>query len=279
MKKNKLFLIAIFSILAFSACEQLTTPTPKPVPVKNPEYSITFETINGGGEGKMNSQTIESGNFSLLNINKFTSNENSFLGWSSTPNGNVEYANGASFTMGSGDVILYAVWGRIRIDLIKFSNPQIKTDVMKWDYVYAHEIKSMQIGDFGNNNIEDIENFTALTNLDISHCHISDINSLKYLTALSWLDLKNNQISNIEPLKDLTALSILELRDNQVSNLKPLENLTALQVLHLRNNQISNIDPLKDLTKLIYIDLRNNDISSTDIDSLKLSLPTCNIDW
>lgn len=47
----------------------------------------------------------------VLSTNTYTLEGYVFLGWSTTPTGAVEYADGALFTIGSTDVTLYAVWG------------------------------------------------------------------------------------------------------------------------------------------------------------------------
>lgn len=63
-----------------------------------------------GGSGIMASVTLYTDEVYPLDINLFKRAEYTFIGWSTTPNGEVEYLNGSSFKMGPSDITLYAVW-------------------------------------------------------------------------------------------------------------------------------------------------------------------------
>ncbi len=65
-----------------------------------------------GGKGNMPTDfTIETGSSKTLPLNQFTRNGYTFLGWSTSTDGVVEYTNGITYTQDtSGDVELYAVW-------------------------------------------------------------------------------------------------------------------------------------------------------------------------
>lgn len=63
-----------------------------------------------GGSGIMTSVTLYTDEEFRLDINLFKKTECTFAGWSTTPNGEVEYLNGSSFKMGPSDITLYAVW-------------------------------------------------------------------------------------------------------------------------------------------------------------------------
>ena len=65
-----------------------------------------------GGTGTMDSMFIAATRSANITSCTFTRNGYRFLGWSTTPNGEVQYANGASYTMGEESLyILYAIWG------------------------------------------------------------------------------------------------------------------------------------------------------------------------
>jgi hypothetical protein len=76
--------------------------------VANLSYTVTFNA--NGGAGTMSPQSIVSGTTAILSANAFTVTGRSFTGWSTLPNGSVAYADQASYTMGSANVTLYAVW-------------------------------------------------------------------------------------------------------------------------------------------------------------------------
>jgi len=68
----------------------------------------------------MSNQTIASGSSANLTANGFTKSGWSFIGWATTSGGSVAYADGASYTMGASNVILYAKWLSY-IDMVSIS--------------------------------------------------------------------------------------------------------------------------------------------------------------
>ncbi|MBU1106222.1 MAG: InlB B-repeat-containing protein, partial [Candidatus Riflebacteria bacterium] len=60
--------------------------------------------------GSMSDQTINENAAAALTANSFTRTGYTFSGWATTSNGSVAYTDGANFTMGTTDVILYARW-------------------------------------------------------------------------------------------------------------------------------------------------------------------------
>jgi uncharacterized repeat protein (TIGR02543 family) len=73
-------------------------------------FTITFDKNDAGATGSMADQTIASGSSANLTACTFTKTGWTFAGWATTPGGDVEYANEASYTMGIADVTLYAKW-------------------------------------------------------------------------------------------------------------------------------------------------------------------------
>ena len=72
--------------------------------------TITFDKNDVGAEGTMAEQVINSGASADLTICSFTKTGWTFAGWATTEGGSITYADGASYTMGSVDVFLYAKW-------------------------------------------------------------------------------------------------------------------------------------------------------------------------
>lgn len=70
--------------------------------------TITFDA--NGGTGTMSNQIIATGATASLSANTFTRAGYTFAGWATTAGGAVAYADGASYTMGTGNVTLYAKW-------------------------------------------------------------------------------------------------------------------------------------------------------------------------
>ena len=66
---------------------------------------------SNGGSGYMADMIIATGSSVTLTSNTFSGLGGTFIGWSTTPDGEVEYADGAVYTMGTNSTnVLYAVW-------------------------------------------------------------------------------------------------------------------------------------------------------------------------
>ena len=64
-----------------------------------------------GGNGNMSNQKINTGVTENLIKNTFSKEGYYFVGWSTTPNGNVEYEDQANYSMGTESAYtLYAIW-------------------------------------------------------------------------------------------------------------------------------------------------------------------------
>jgi len=71
-------------------------------------YTVSFAP--NGGTGTMADQTIACDNTVALTANAFTMDGYVFDGWATTSTGDVEYEDGADYTMGMASVTLYAKW-------------------------------------------------------------------------------------------------------------------------------------------------------------------------
>ena len=72
------------------------------------ENELTFNSNDG--KNNETSINLNTGSSSNLPANTFTRAGYTFLGWSTTANGTVEYTDGANYTMGVASTTLYAVW-------------------------------------------------------------------------------------------------------------------------------------------------------------------------
>ena len=85
---------------------QVTNPaTPKVT------YTVTFDA--NGGSGAMNPQIFTYGEPQNLSPNEFTMQNKDFLGWAKTSGGSIAYDDNSGYTIGTADVTLYAVWGKL----------------------------------------------------------------------------------------------------------------------------------------------------------------------
>ncbi|MBQ7353780.1 MAG: InlB B-repeat-containing protein, partial [Clostridia bacterium] len=80
------------------------------------ENTLSFNA--NGGSGTMDNMTIETDSQANLTANSFERVGYTFIGWSITASGSVEYTDGASYTMGAeASYSLYAVWEAINYDI------------------------------------------------------------------------------------------------------------------------------------------------------------------
>lgn len=112
------FILALSIVFAFTSCSdgssggsdddsgQVTNPaTPKVT------YTVTFDA--NGGSGAMNPQIFTYGEPQNLSPNEFTMENKDFLGWAKTSGGSIAYDDNSGYTIGTADVTLYAVWGKL----------------------------------------------------------------------------------------------------------------------------------------------------------------------
>jgi|GEM_PF-980363 len=133
----------------------------------------------------------------------------------------------------------------------------------------VNQVVELECGHRNISNIQGVENFTALTYLNLSLNKITNVAPLANLTSLTTLFLGDNRISDVSALNNLRALTELSLRTNYISNIAPLADLVSLNKLYLWKNHISNVSPLSKLTSLTKLWLSNNQIKDiSPLDSL-----------
>ncbi|MDP4183513.1 MAG: stalk domain-containing protein, partial [Bacillota bacterium] len=143
---------------------------------------------------------------------------------------------------------------------IKKPAGEIKTnDVAKIDVLDASNKKI--------SNLEGIQYFTSIRELNLEGNNIKEISKLATLKSLSYLYISKNQITDISPLSSLVNLKILMLWMNQISDISALGGMRGLEGLDLSENQVFDISPLKNLTDLQNLNLWSNPI--IDISALK----------
>lgn len=76
-------------------------------------YTITFDKNDAAATGTMDKQTINSGDSAKLLSNTLVKTGSTFSGWATSPTGAIVYKDGASYTMGTANDTLYAIWAVI----------------------------------------------------------------------------------------------------------------------------------------------------------------------
>lgn len=127
------------------------------------------------------------------------------------------------------------------------------------------EIKSVIL--FNNNfiSIPEIQSFSQLVNLDMSHNYVKQIDKdIILLNRLEELNLSYNLISFIHPnISYLSNIIKLDLSNNNINSIpQELGQLLSLKELKLYRNNISHIpESIYNLTKLEYLNLSYNIIT------------------
>ena len=143
-------------------------------------YTIKFDG-NGATSGSMSNQTFIYGTPLALRTNAYTNGDSKFVGWSTTPDGEVKYLNGASIlnlTSTSETITLYAIWtdsfytarvyemttngtypsGYKTLTIPAISgNVNLTEDALKSLYVVENGVELDKITDFDGNVITSIE--------------------------------------------------------------------------------------------------------------------------
>lgn len=111
-------------------------------------------------------------------------------------------------------------------------------------------------------DIDGVQEFTQVTDLNISGNQVEDISALAAMTQLTRLNLNNNKISDISSLSGLTNLVSLKASFNKLDDTAPLRSLAGnLKYLELVGNGITDMQPLGALTNMETLNVSANSIS------------------
>ena len=92
-----------------------------------------------------------------------------------------------------------------------------------------------------------------VTNLDLSHTKVENLEFLENFTSLQWLYCNNcTKISSLKPLSKLTNLKELALKGcTSITDLEPLRDLEKLEILFL--DGCTGIKNIKALGSLFFL--------------------------
>ncbi len=133
----------------------------------------------------------------------------------------------------------------------------------------VENIKSLSARVRGISNIDALQYFTALEDVDLYGNRITDLTSLSNLTSLKRLNIgKNFNVLtavdpsqtglDITPIKGLAMLEELDVSDNMIVNIDALKSLSSLKKLVATKNRISDISALSNCISLKYVDVSYN---------------------
>ena len=109
-------------------------------------------------------------------------------------------------------------------------------------------IVSLKLGYNPFSNINELQNISHLTNLeilDLSGLKLKSLTPFQDLQQLTHLNVSDNQISSLGPLADLRSLTDLDVSKNQIFNLTPLQQMNNIQSLNLSSNLVWDLQPIQ----------------------------------
>ena len=125
--------------------------------------------------------------------------------------------------------------------------------------------------------ITGLANCTAITNLDVEHCALTDLSACNSMTNLTYLDCRSNKISSLM-LTNKTKLATIYANENPSLTTANIYNNSLLEELYLTNcpalttlncysNNLGSLN-LEGNTGLTSLDCRANQLTSLDVSAL-----------
>lgn len=112
------------------------------------------------------------------------------------------------------------------------------TSLSKLPIMLPKTIKTLAFQKNEIDDIEGIEQFAALVDLDLSHNRVATLEEVGKLSTLRTLRLVDNRIATLEPLGRCAALETLDISGNDITDLTPLKGCAALKNLTLSGTML-----------------------------------------
>ena len=246
-------ILALSIVFAFTSCSdgssggsdddsgQVTNPAENPSDFgngggantnpSNPEtpkatYTIIFDA--NGGSGTMNPQIFTYGEPQKLSPNEFTMENKDFLGWAKTSGGSTAYDDNSGYTIGTADVTLYAVWGK----LVTADNA-------------ATVIGGLEGGTWENSNVYMIK----ITDKTLTADKLTEIGTAINARTKNWDGCITLDLSSATELKEIPDKAFLQ---SYLSGLILPDSLEAIGISAFQNNGFEEIvipDNVKSIEK------------------------------
>ena len=119
----------------------------------------------------------------------------------------------------------------------------------------------------------------TVTDLNVEHMDIGNIQVLKECYELKKLVLNNNMLDDLGPLSNCSKLEYLALRNTLVGDLSPISTCENLKYLDLWGTRVTDLHDIYPLKKLTYLCLKNTEIRPAQIDDFKKHIPDCVVEY
>lgn len=175
-----------------------------------------------------------------------------FLGWSGDASGT---ENPLTLTNISGDMEITAMFSTTAIE------------------VPDANFKAYLVASFDTDHDGEIcpSEALAVTQINCSSRHITDLTGLSFFTNLWSLSAHGNQITLLPDMSNLSQLNSLTLSYNQLTSLPDLSHLTELRYLYLSNNLLTSLPDLANAPLMDTLVVDHNQLTSLpDLSNLTL---------
>ena len=119
----------------------------------------------------------------------------------------------------------------------------------------------------------------TVTDLNVEHMDVGNIQVLKECYELKKLVLNNNMLDDLSPISECSKLEYLALRNTLVGDLSPISNCTNLKYLDLWGTRVTDLHDLYSLTKLTYLCVKNTEIREAQVEDFKKHIPDCVVEF
>ena len=145
----------------------------------------------------------------------------------------------------------------MRVVDIEFGHPVLRECALafaeEYKTEYAHEVKELLCPNVGIENLEGLQYFINLADINMSLNPISELTPIRELFTIRSIELNGTNVSDISPLMNLANLEHLFLSGTPVTDVSGLVNTDSIQWLILEQNIITN--GIRELTNLIKLKL------------------------
>ena len=192
------------------------------------------------GSGSMSDMTIATDASVNLTTNAFTKYGYTFVGWSTSANGSVEYTDGTSYTMGTNATCtLYAVWEATEYTITYYKNGGTETtenpvkftiedlpitlnDLSKTNYLFNYWYKESDFTGSPVLQIADVGNITLYAEYVECTYGIKFIDKNGKLTVNNYVGTSNNVVIP----KSYKGKSVISIEISAFDGCKSLESVT-----------------------------------------------------